>query len=351
MSAASAMPLLSPDHGIDPSSDDYRDSVSAVFRSLAVGSAATTGTFMDSAPDENLQLAARSADALNEVAEWANTGQSADPTACAWLSYLRWARSSGARPPESSPVPPSREFDVDFPVLGAPGSPVGDTFFALATGQFGEVSHPINPQTESNEVLARSVPYGLIPRLGWKALVPLVVDGAAITHGHAEAQTAAAATALAIHASVRARTVDASFDDVLLAVTDVVSGMTRPAPRTQALLARLGDITDETGLSADTAFSRTLDDGATASSALALGLAAAAVAHREASATEVSPALMTRALELVSAHPAATPAARSVAAAVTAARWGDRSVAKAPDRVVTELGRLAEQWCDRWAPR
>lgn len=338
--------LLSPDQGIPAIQDTYRDSVTAVFRSLAIAS-----RHRSSNPGEQVQLAARTADALNEVAEWANDGLSADPTACAWLSYLRWARASGARPPASSPVPPPRDFEGDFPLLASPGTPHGDSFTALATGEFGEVAHPIDPATNSAEVLTRSIPYGLVPNLGWKALVPLVVDAAAITHGDPEAQTAAAATALAIHASVRARESNTDLPEVLAAVIEVCAGMTRPAPKTNALLRMASQVTDREALeSADGAFSRAVADGTGASSALALGLAAATIAQPDGAHSEDPHATLIRALEVVDAHPAASVAARSVAAGVVAARWGTTSVPVDDGPVASELDGLARQWCERWCP-
>ena len=344
MQASSPSPLLSPDHGIDAARGTYPGTVTAVFGSLAVAAAA------DDSPvsEEYVQLAARSADALNEVAEWANTGLPADPTACAWLSYLRWARAAGARPPASSPVPPTREFDRDFPELSRACAFSGDSFAALATGELGDVTRPIDPTAESGEVLARSIPYGLVPDLGWKALVPIIVDAAAITHGHAEAQTAAVGAALAIHASVRAQETDADFREVLTAVSAVCDGMTRPAPKTRALLRLVAHATGHTDLeSADDALSRALGDGTAASSALALGLLAASTAQATAGARSDT---VTRALEVVSAHPAASPGARSVAAAVCAARSGTQAVPTVTDPVGAELTELARQWNAHWRP-
>lgn len=343
MHASSPAPLLSPDHGIDAARGAYPDTVTAVFGSLAIAAATDSP-----ASEAYVQLAARSADALNEVAEWANTGLSADPTACAWLSYLRWARAAGARPPASSPVPPAREFDRDFPVLSRACGCSGDSFAALATGEFGEVARPIDPTAESGEVLARSIPYGLVPNLGWKALVPIIVDAAAITHGHAEAQTAAVGAALAIHASVRAQETDAGFGEVLTAVSEVCEGMTRPAPKTRALLHLVTQTTGRADLgSADGALSRALGDGTAASSGLALGLFAAGTAQAADGARSET---VTQALEVVSAHPAASPGARSVAAAVCAARFGTQVVPTVTDPVGAELAELARRWSDRWRP-
>lgn len=336
--------LLSPDHGIDASSPAYQDSVCAVVTSLG-----RTANPARARVDEHMQLAARSIDALNEVAEWANDGQSTDPTACAWLSYLRWARAQGAHPPASSPTPPAREFDLDFPLLSGVARPEGDSFAALATGEFGEVARPVNPDAYSAEVLTRSIPYGLIPRVGWKALIPLVVDAAAITHG-VEAHTAAAATALAVHAGVLSRTTEGGVQDVLTEVHHVCAAMTRPAPRTRALLTLVAGPAQRRHLkSRDGSLSRALGTGTDAPSALALGLAAAA--HADDTEEPTTPRdTYHRALALVSAHPAASRAAAAVAGAVIAARWGTDAVPSDEAPLSRELDRLAQQWIRRWCP-
>ena len=181
--------LLARDQGLDAKLDRYPDLVRGVV--LAPWIAAGTDR-----PDQATQLAARTVAALDEVAGWANDGQSADPTACAWLSYLRWAVTNGAQLPDHAPHPPSDDLDRHHPVLAAPGEHAGDSFDALATGSLGEVVRPVLPAADSPEVLARTAPYGMVPTIGWKTLVALAVDSAAITHGSPEAQTAAVGLSL-----------------------------------------------------------------------------------------------------------------------------------------------------------
>ncbi|WP_290500449.1 ADP-ribosylglycohydrolase family protein [Kocuria sp. UBA5001] len=261
--------LLDRDHGLDPSSSDYPNAV----RSVLLAPWAARGP---AAGNEAVQLSARSVGALNEVARWANDGQSADPTACAWLAYLRWAVANGAQLPSDAPRPPTDILDRDFPALSAAGPHEGDSFTALATGRLGEVVRPVLPDAQSPEVLARTAPYGLIPNVGWKSLIVLALDSAAITHGSPEAQTAATALVLTVHAAIRARSSDASLAEVLAETARVSSAITRAAPRTRDLLATLADADARAALwtGAPETLTGRLGTGDTATQALALGLAA-----------------------------------------------------------------------------
>lgn len=269
MTSPATPELLDRDHGLDPSSSDYPYAVRSVLL-------APWATGDPAVGNQALQLSARTVCALNEVARWANDGQSADPTACAWLAYLRWAVANGAQLPSDAPRPPVDVLDRDFPALSAPGPHDGDSFTALATGRLGEVLRPVLPDAQSPEVLARTAPYGLIPNVGWKSLIVLALDSAAITHGSPEAQTAATALALTVHAAVRARSSDASLAEVLAETARVSSEITRPAPRTRHLLATLADADSRAALwtGAPEILTGRLGTGATATEALALGLAA-----------------------------------------------------------------------------
>ncbi|MCT2021078.1 ADP-ribosylglycohydrolase family protein [Kocuria marina] len=312
--------LLEQDRGLDAASSWYPSLVRSVF--LAPWRATATER-----PGEATQLLARTAGALNEVAHWANDGQAADPTACAWLAYLRWAARNGARLPDDAPHPPADDLDRDYPLLSAPGEHAGDGFTALSTGRLGEVTRPVLPLADSAEILARTLPYGLVPHIGWKSLVALAVDSAAITHGSAEAQTAAVGAALTVHAAARARDSGSSLQDAVEETGRVVALMTRPAPLTRELLDLCADrfardslfdgMTEPAG-----AFARAVGDGTAASSALALGLAAALCAVDAPHADNSGDDIAQRALALLSGHPAANDAARTVAVGVAAARWG-----------------------------
>lgn len=312
--------LLEQDRGLDAASSWYPSLVRSVF--LAPWRATATER-----PGEATQLLARTAGALNEVAHWANDGQAADPTACAWLAYLRWAARNGARLPDDAPHPPADDLDRDYPLLSAPGEHAGDGFTALSTGRLGEVTRPVLPLADSAEILARTLPYGLVPHIGWKSLVALAVDSAAITHGSAEAQTAAVGAALTVHAAARARDSGSSLQDVVEETGRVVALMTRPAPLTRELLDLCADrfardslfdgMTEPAG-----AFARAVGDGTAASSALALGLAAALCAVDAPHADNSGDDIAQRALALLSGHPAANDAACTVAVGVAAARWG-----------------------------
>ena len=333
--------LLEQDRGLDAASSWYPSLVRSVF--LAPWRASSTGQ-----PGEATQLFACTAGALNEVAHWANDGQAADPTACAWLAYLRWAVRNGAALPGDAPHPPADDLDRDYPVLTAPGEHPGDSFTALATGRLGEVTRPVLPLAESAEVLARTVPYGLVPNIGWKSLVALAVDSAAITHGSAEAQTAAVGAALAVHAAARARDSDASLQNVVEETARVVGLMTRPAPHTRELLELCADRSARASLFAspsdpDAKLVRAIGEGTAASSALALGLAAALCAEDAAPAHGSGDDVAQRALALLSGHPAANDAARTVAVSVAAARWGFGDDGMARQAAVTEENNRARK--------
>lgn len=329
MTAPRTPELLEQDRGLDAAASWYPSLVRSVFLAPWRATAAEQ-------PGEVTQLFARTAGALNAVAHWANDGQAADPTACAWLAYLRWAARNGAKLPGDAPHPPADDLDRDFPLLAAPGEHAGDSFTALSTGHLGEVTRPVLPLADSAEVLVRTVPYALVPNIGWKSLVALAVDSAAITHGSAEAQTAAVGAALAVHAAARARDSGASLQDVVEETGRVVALMTRPAPLTRELLDLCADrsardslfdgMTEPAG-----AFARAVGDGTAASSALALGLAAALGAENAPHADGAGNDVAQRALALLSGHPAANDAARTVAVGVAAARWGLGDAAHSED--------------------
>lgn len=361
MTTADTPELIAPDRGLDAAADSYPLVVRGVV--LSPFDAEPTDQ-----PSEAVQLSARTVGALNEVAFWANDGQSADPTACAWLAYLRWAVACGARLPGGAPHPPADDFDRDHPVLAGPGRPEGDSCTALATGALGEVARPVLPLAASPEVLARSAPYGLLPAIGWKSLVALTVDSAAITHGSPEAQTAAAGMALAVHAAAQAAQkqttgIRVSVDHVVSETTRVCALITRPAPVTNDLLQRCRDRAARDAL-LDAAGAGTLapEPEHAASYALALGLAAL-VATEEGTAPLPGHDAAHRAHERLPGADPVARAARTVATTVAAARWpreeegtrhhesgGDDAVSPAGARVRAELEQLAREWMARWRP-
>lgn len=359
MSTPDSPELIAPDRGLDATTTAYPLVVRAVL--LAPLQDAPGGL-----PDEATQLAARTVAALNEVARWANDGQSADPTACAWLGYLRWAVANGARLPSDAPHPPADDFDRDHPLLARPGEHTGDSFAALATGALGEVVRPVLPRAGSPEVLARTAPYGLLPTVGWKSLVALAVDSAAITHGSPESQTAAVAMALAVHAAARAAEIGASLTEVVAETARVCGLVTRPAPDTLDLLTRCADpAAREELLDAAAAGTAAPEPELAASYALALGLAALLAAEGESGNREEND-VARRALGRLPGSGPAARAARTAAVTVAAARWPHHGTEGAEDRsgaghghdatrsgardARAELEELAAEWNARWRP-
>ena len=361
MTAAETPELIAPERGLDASSASYPLVVHAVVL-------APLEAEPENLPSEAVQLSARTLGALNEVAFWANDGQSADPTACAWLSYLRWAVACGAQLPSDAPHPPPGDFDHDHPVLAGPGPHPGDSFTALATGALGEVVRPVLPLAGSPEVLARTAPYGLVPTIGWKSLVALAVDSAAITHGSPEAQTAAAAMALSVHAAARAAQIAgarATIGHVVAETARVCALITRPAPLTTDLLARCSDRSERDRLLSTAATETlTVEPEHAASYALALGCAALLAAEED-SADPSGHDAARRAHERLPGSSSLIRAARTVSTTVAAARWprpeeeehlhllgttDDRAVPPEPAAARTELKQLAEEWNSRWRP-
>ena len=88
--------------------------------------------------------------------------------------------------------------------LAAP-VPVAARKDTVPAGAPEAASAPAQWAAEFAGPVLRSSPFGLLPHVGWRTLAPLAINGAALTHGHPEAQTAAAVQGFVVHAAVRAR--------------------------------------------------------------------------------------------------------------------------------------------------
>ncbi|MFC4905357.1 ADP-ribosylglycohydrolase family protein [Kocuria oceani] len=334
-------PLLRPDAGHDPARPEYADSVRAALLGGALGDAIgyRAGADAPSAehpdPDggagrllvsDDTQLTLYTLDALLEVVEWANDGQPADETACLWLAYLRWLRTQGVPHPSEAPRPLPRRLD-EHEVLHAVRDPAGTVLEALRSGRMGEVERPLLPDAEDAAAVLRSAPFGLLPHVGWRTLAPLAINGAALTHGHPEAQSAAAVYGFTVHAAVRARR-EGTARPVAAAVAaarETAAHLTRPVDET---LARLDDAVRAAG--GPTPAPGALPDGRpadlgaepTAPVVLAAGLRAALRAEAEDPAAADPQAVFRRAVGLGTASGVAPEAAASIAGAVTGAALG-----------------------------
>ncbi|MUN61786.1 ADP-ribosylglycohydrolase family protein [Kocuria sediminis] len=329
-------PLLRPDAGHDPARPEYADSVRAALLGGALGDAIgyragadAEQTGADGGAEQLLisddtQLTLYTLDALLEVVEWANDGQPADETACLWLAYLRWLRTQGVPHPAEAPRPLPRRLD-EHEVLHAVRNPARTVLEALRSGRMGEVERPLLPEAEDAAAVLRSAPFGLLPHVGWRTLAPLAINGAALTHGHPEAQTAAAVYGFTVHAAVRARR-EGTARPVAAAVAaarETAAHLTRPVAET---LARLDDAVRAAGAEDPGA----LTDGrpgvpGTASTApvvLAAGLWAALRAEAEDPAAAEPRSVFRRAVGLGTASGAAPEGTGSIAGAVTAAALG-----------------------------
>ncbi|WHF22937.1 hypothetical protein QJS66_00465 [Kocuria rhizophila] len=158
--------LLARDQGLDATSHRYPDLVRGVV--LAPWIAAGTDR-----PDQATQLAARTVAALDEVAGWAKRRPECRPTACAWLSYLRWAVApTGAQLPDDAPHPPSDDLDRHRPVLAAPeGAPATPSTRWPPAGSERSCDLCF-PAADSPEVLARTAPTAWSPPSGGKPSWP-----------------------------------------------------------------------------------------------------------------------------------------------------------------------------------
>jgi ADP-ribosylglycohydrolase len=351
-------PLLSPDAGLDPAWPEYADSVRAALLGGALGDAlgvrarsgrrpppeaagadAPAGAEGTDGPaavlriSDRTQLTLYTLDALQEVVEWANQGHAADETACLWLAYLRWLRTQGERHPAEAPRPLPRRID-ELEVLHAVREPDATVLEALRSGRMGEVERPLLPDAEGAGPVLRSAPFGLLPHVGWRTLAPLAINGAALTHGHPEAQTAAAVQGFVVHAALRARRegVPRPVAAAVAAARETAENLTRPVAAT---LARLDDAVRAAG-AADLdpgAFDRLLGAGGAAPETLASGLGAALRAEAEAADAPDPQAVFRRAVELGTSHAVDPAAAGAIAGAVTGAALGTAA--------------LPPEWCDR----
>lgn len=356
-------PLLSPDAGLDPAWPEYADSVRAALLGGALGDAlggrASSGPRSRSAAadadapaagtavlriSDATQLTLYTLDALQEVVEWANQGHGADETACLWLAYLRWLSTQGERHPAEAPRPLPRPID-EHEVLHAVREPDETVLEALRSGRMGEVERPVQPEAKGPGPVLRSSPFGLLPHVGWRTLAPLAINGAALTHGHPEAQTAAAVHGFVVHAAVRARRegLPRPVAAAVAAARETAGNLTRPVAET---LARLEDAVRAAAREDPdaAALDRLLGAGGTAPDTLAVGLGAALRAEAEAPGGGDPQAVFRRAVELATGRPAA---AGAIAGAVTGAALG--TAALPPEwRARLDAGDVVSETAERW---
>ncbi|MCJ8504986.1 ADP-ribosylglycohydrolase family protein [Kocuria flava] len=341
-------PLLQPDAGPDPLHPGYADSVRAALLGGALGDAlgaaarpaAPAGTADDAGQlriSSTTQLTLGTLDGLLEVLEWAADGLAADGTACLWLSYLRWLRGQDGTLPAEAPQPPSRPLE-DHPVLLERRGPAGTALAALRTGRMGEVRRPVLPGAGDAGSVPRSAPLGLLPHVGWRTLAQLAVDGAALTHGEAEEQSAAAVHAFTVQAAVRARQEGLALPvaAAVEAARAAAGRLTRPAGTTRRLL-------DEAVTGTGAAAGPPPGDGDAAPAVLAAGLRSALEAERRAD----GPQDAWRRAVAAASRTGSPSAAGAVAGTVLAAAHG--TAALPPDLLARLDAREAvEDLAGRW---
>lgn len=305
------------------------------------------------------QLSLYTMDGLLESIEWASAGEAADETACQWLAQLRWLRTQDVEWPESAPSPLPRWIDA-HQVLHADHGHQGQTLEALLTGSMGLVERPVLPEAQDRTAVIRSIPYGLLP-VGWRSIAPLSIDAAAITHGRAEAQTAATALALMLQAA-QVEGCRGSEEPVRTAAEsalDVLGRLTRPTRGTSELLQAVLDGRDPdtaagVAQDADTPQGQA-DSGAAGSSAgpdrdtssrtLAIGLRCALEAEQTgASAPELWKTAVAAAQREQGSD--ARGSAPLAAALIAAAHGGASLEAQQIGRL--EAREVIEEACQRW---
>lgn len=384
---AADTPLLSADSGPSAELDGFAERVSSIMLGAALGDAVATSAehlTADTAGDitENItgaaaarvpsglritadtQLALYAMDGLLEAIEWTAQGEGADETACQWLAGLRWLRTQDVTWPQDAPSPLPRWLD-QAELLHADHGEQGETLEALRTGRMGEVARPVLPLAEDRGPVLRSIPFGLLP-VGWRSMAPLTIDAAAVTHGEAEAQSAATGTALILQAVVvaagrgRARPVA----EGARAGLEVLAQLTRPAQRTRRLLELALDAADAAGADdGGTDRSRPpaeLGEGATASQTLALGVWAAVVAQDEAAARVASggageageagagSGALRTAIRLARGAAGDRPRSPAPLAAALVAASGGMGALPQVWLQRLDAAELIEQACDRW---
>lgn len=334
-----AAPLLAADSAFDELLPSVPQRLAAVLEGLSVGELRACGDSEDNAEDSTpyTLLTLFTADGLLEALEWANAGQPADENACLWLAYLRWLRSQASPWPESAPSPLPRWLDDAANQAAGPGPAapaIQQTLEALSTGQMGEVERPVLPEAQDPDVLLRSVVLGLLPT-GWKAVTAMAVNGAAITHGHPEAQVASVGAALMVQATVTAslRGCPRPVRCALAATLEILPQVTRPGHATVDALQHV----------AESAPTYPYDDdamapvpGATSTQVLAAGVRAAL--EREACGQSAW-----------DQRPVAAAAVEALACALVGAAGGKQALeagahCQAPQHMVEMIHQVAARW-------
>ncbi|GAA1118706.1 ADP-ribosylglycohydrolase family protein [Citricoccus alkalitolerans] len=211
-------------------------------------------------------------DGLLDWIEWANEGSMADPTACVWLSCLRWYRTQTGTLPEGAPEPPTRWLE-EHPEMHVRRAPGNACLSGLSSRDMGLPHQPQNPESKGCGTVMRSAPYGMVPGLEDAMVVSLARRGAVLTHGHPAAWTAAAAFSLMISRLMAGHGFDASVTAALEWLDTVPDdGGTAAAVRAAVALAGPGGSAAEAG-----AVPAALGEGWVAEEALAIAVYAVLV--------------------------------------------------------------------------
>jgi ADP-ribosylglycohydrolase len=264
---------------------------------------------------DDTQLTLFVLDGLLEWIEWANEGSMADPTACVWLSCLRWYRTQQGRLPEGLPEPPARWLD-EHDALRVQRAPGTACLSGLAEPEMGLPAKPHNPGSKGCGTVMRSAPYGMVPGLEDHMVVALARSGAVLTHGHPAAWTAAAAFGLVVSRLMAGH-------GVVPAVTDALDWL-GTVPDDGGTAAALGAALETArSASAPTVLPAELGEGWVAEEALAIAVFAVLATAPEDEAEEAAPSTHFRsAISVAVNHGGDSDSTASLAGQLLGARYG-----------------------------
>lgn len=279
-------------------------------------------------------------DGLLEWIEWANQGYPSDPTACVWLSLLRWwqTQNDGALPDGAPPVP--SRWLVDHRQLHHRRAPGRACLSGLNTANMPTLREPANPQSKGCGTVMRSAPYGMVPGLEDHLVVSMARQGAVLTHGMDEAWVSSAAFALMISALM------SSGPTSLTAGVEYGHAWAREEPAAESVARRLDAavLAAQAGAPANPldAVPTELGEGWVAEEALAIAVYAVLATKNSADAA----GHLRAAIAVAANHGGDSDSTASLAGQLLGAHYGSKVLADVPRWIVEHA--VIREAADRW---